>query len=510
VGLTLADLLTPEAVSTIRARIVAGLVADGYPWPSWAPSAAGGVENMRLDMAAGGVGIYMSPRIAAMVAGRLLPLAADDDSGPWLSMLGAKFYGLTKRPATKTVRNIALYSIGTGGSYTFSPGDLWVRFEGTGNRYVNITGGSFSSANTGPPGPGFPGNPLMLEFEAENPGSSYADGTGPVTMVTARAGVRALSMAPSDYLPASINGPSSGTVVATIVSGGPAPPKSIRLAIQSSGNVGGATFTVSVDGGATFSSAYPVVPTFAIAGAQLAFANSLVTPSFIAGDTYTLLLGDAILSRGNDAESDDLFRRRCANRWPSLSPVPVAATVELWAQEASPEVTRVSADADPNTSGAMVVTIASARGPASAAAQIAVEDYINDRLLGYKGVPPPTTNGFPSPAETARVVSAQTCFIIAKGVVRVPKAKLAQAQVDANNAWNAYLASVPVGGQPGAVVELARFAQILADAGGIDVPGAISQLTLNGFSGDIPVPPGQVSVPPDNATLTQLVIWVPA
>lgn len=506
-GLALSDLLTPEGVATIRARLVAGLTADGFPTPSWAPSAAGGVENMRIDMAAGGLGIYMSPRIAAIVNGRLLPLAKDDDSGPWLTALGKKFYGLDKRPATKTIHNIGLYAVGSGGTYTFNPGDLWVRFDGTGNRYVNITGGSFSPTNVGPPSPGFPGNPLQLQFQAENPGSSYSDPEGsPVTLVTARAGVRCVSMAPSDYTAATVSGPSSGTVVATRTAG--ASPASIRVAIQASGDVGTALFTVSVDGGRTWSVANTVAPVFPLAGAQLAFANSDVSPAFLAGDVYTMLLGDAVLQRGNDAESDDLFRRRCANRWPALSPVPVSATIELWAQEASAEVQRVAVDADPKTPGGIVVTIASATGPASPAAQIAVADYISARLNGYKGVPAPTTNGFGSPAETALVVSAQTAFIIGKGVVRVPKAQLVDAQVAANVAWNAYLASLPVGGQPGAVVELAKFEQILADAGAVDVPGAISQMTLNGTSGNLTIPSGYVAVPVGQP-LAKLVTWVP-
>jgi hypothetical protein len=251
-----------------------------------------------------------------------------------------------------------------------------------------------------------------------------------------------------------------------------------------------------------------------IGGAVLQFGNRGVTPAFIAGDIFTLFRASAILQRGRDDETETAFKRRCANRWPALSDVPVAATIDLWAHNASDEVDKVGVDADPNTSGGILVTIASATGPASAAALIDVQDYILERLRGYKGVAAPATAGFTSPQETATVSSAVAFNVRPAGPVRVPKALLAQAQVDANNAWNEYLADLPLGGQHGAVIELAKLAQILADAGAVDIgdgapPDPYSELLLNGVSDDLAVPTGAVAVPAPGQSLLTAMTWIP-
>lgn len=517
-GLSFADLMTQESIATIRARLVAALEADGFPTGSWAPSAAGGVENMRLDMSAG-VGAYMPPRIVAFVTGRILPLA----TGDYLKALGKRFYGLDLRLATKTIQNEGLYAFGSPGSYTFQPGDLWVRSDATGHRYRSITGGKFSAANTGPPTPTFPGNPLMLQFEAENAGKAYDDPVGTITtMVTTRAGVRCINIAPADFTDATVTGQSTGKVSARFTSPFFAPGfASVRIRIDRTGVVGTAAAAYSIDGGKTWSATNTVTPTLVIppliftpGGATVTFADSTVTPSFIAGDIYTMFRGEPILQRGRDDESEPAFRRRCSNRWPALSDVPVAATIDLWAHNASDEVDKVSVDADPNTSGGILVTVASATGPATPAALIAVQDYVATRLRGYKGVSAPATPGFTSPAETAIVSSAEAFYVTAAGPVRVPRAILAKAQVDANNAWNAYLADLPLGGQQRAIIELAKFAQVLADAGAVDIgdgtpPDPYSELLLNGVSDDLVIPAGRVAVPAPAQSLLTSIVWIP-
>lgn len=516
-GLSFADLLTQESIATIRARMAAALLVDGFPVASWAPSSAGGVENMRLDMSAG-IGVYLPPRIVDIVNGRILPLA----SGDYLKALGARFYGLTQREATYTIQNIALYAVGSPGSYAFNPGDLWVKSDATGNRYQSVDGGQFSAANTGPPVPGFPGNPLMLRFQAESPGSKYADVARTITtMVTARAGVRCVNVPPADFTPASVNGTSTGTMMATIASHIIPPAfQSVRVAIEQSGDVAGsppAMISISIDGGSHWQPAIPIGPTILVSdrgggAAILTFANSNVSPSFVAGDIYTTLKADAILQRGADAETEAAFKRRCSNRWPSLSDIPVAGTIDLWAHEASPEVDKVSTDAD-LTSAGIRVTIASSNGPASPAAQIAVEDYINARLWGFKGVPAPTSPTFPgpglSPTEFALVISAQPFNVTATGPVRVPRDLLATAEVAANVAWIDYLAGLPLGGQDGSTVELAKLAQILADAGAIDIPSTLANLKINDVSADAPVPIGEVAVPAPGTSLLTTITWIP-
>jgi Baseplate J-like protein len=515
VGLTFADLMTAESVATIRARLAANLATAGAPVASWAPSSAGGAENLRLDAVAGAMQQLMAQRIANIVNGRILSLASDPPGGPpFLTYLGKKFYKLDKRDATSTIQNVALYvPAGVSVNYTFNPGDLWVRSNNSGHRYRSITGGSLNGQNT------FPNvasgrvtvgvdNPLMLQFQAENPGSAYDDKAGDITtMVTAKAGVRCVNVAPSDFMPspARCNGTSTGTVTPYLALPAPAP-ASIRIQIVTTGDVGHATFKWSFDGGLTWNGAIVMAPIITLSAsngvsAQVQFADNAsagAVSSFIAGDIFTALLGSAILQQGNDAETDAAFRQRCRNRWPALSLVPTAAVVNLWAHEASPEIARVFADADPNTPGGMLVTVASSAGTASPAAVSAVEDYIVPRLLGYQGVA--AASGFSSPAETVRVSSALPFNVKTGGVVQVPRAQLAAAQLAWVNAWNEYLIGLPIGGQPGAVVEMAVLEQTLADSGAVEASG----LTLNGGSVDITVTNQQVAV-----ASTSTITWQP-
>jgi len=87
---------------------------------------------------------------------------------------------------------------------------------------------------------------------------------------------------------------------------------------------------------------------------------------------------------------------------------------------------------------------------------------------------------------------------------------LAAAQVAANNAWNTYLADLPLGGQPGAIIELAALAQVLADAGAIDIPTTIANLLINGVSADCPITTGQVAVPTPGQSLLTAMVWIPS
>lgn len=501
--LTFQDLITAETPALIRARIVAALAADGFPTASWAPSSVGGVENMRIDMSAG-VGIYLPPRIVALVTGRILPLA----TGDFLKTLGKKFYGLDQGTATFTIQNMAFFLKpgASGVNYTFQPGQIKVRSDATGNRYTLIDSGTFSPAND------TLGHALMLRVQADAPGKAYADQIGTIlTMVTAKAGVQCMNVAPGDYqpTPCSLRGTSSGTVVAGRFPAAVAAPNSIRVRILAGGAVGTASFEFSFDSGQTWNFGGPTAPGVNISTAVPQMAAQLAfTGSFVAGDVFSTFIGVPIQQQGADAETETAFRRRCSNRWPSLSPIPTAGSIDLLAHLASPEVDRVSVDADPNTSGGMIVTIASSVGPATPGAQVAVQDFIADRLAGYQGVPAPATAGFTSPAESVLVTSAAPFQVTAAGPVRVPKAQMASAQVAANDAWNAYLADLPLGGKAGAVVELAELAQILADAGAIDIPSALSGLTINAVSGDATIPHGQVAVPA--APLQSSLTWVPA
>lgn len=507
---TLADLMTAEPVATVRALIVAQLEADGVPVSSWPPSATGGVENLRLDMVAGAVAALSSQRIAQAVNGRILPLAvaqakaeiaAGIVGGPGallLRKLGRDFYKLGQRDATFTIQNFRLQLIGSAGTKTYNPGDIRARADATGNRYTSITGGTLN-----------PGQTLDLQLQADVAGSASTDPAGTIRTITSGgAGVSGTNIAPADFTPSRAVGNSSGTMTGSFTSSG-VPPlfPSIRIQIIASGEIGSAVFNYSTDGGYTWLPGGVIPPTFVIpGGATLAFTNG-TPPSFIVGDTLTIYLGDAILQRGADAESPDAFGARCSNRWPALSLVPTSGKIELWAHQASPEVDRIWIDADPNTGGGVLAVIASSSGPASPAAQIAVEDYIRQRLLGYQGVP--GAGGNPSPQESIVVSTAISRAVSGAGTVFVPRAIVTQVQQAAEIGWRAALRAIPMGGRHGAFVRSSVLDDILADAGASNTNGVLIEDASGTTYDDLPLNPNEVAVPAPGKTLATSMQWNP-
>jgi hypothetical protein len=487
-----ADLSAAETQATIRARLVANLAADGQPTASWAPSSIGGAENLRLDMVSGALASLASARIAALVQGRLLQTAADDpNTGFFLSYLGLRFYKLQKFGASRTVQNIVLTTVAGGTASSYTNGQLTVRAPATGNRYILAL----------PPGQNVtlvPGGAASAPFQAENPGSSYLDPAGTVTqLVTGVAGVTVTNAAPALYRPTRQVGTSTGTVTAGAAL---VIPDSIRVRIDATGDIGSAYHSISTNDGNSWTSAGVIAAHETASGVPLTFANGS-TPSFVQGSIFTIRAASNFLARGSDTESDALYRARLQNRWPALSLIPLKGHIELWSRAASPEVVRVSSDADTNIPGGILVTIASQTGPATPEAQEAVEDFIRPKLSGFIGLPIPTSPTVPgslSPMESIQVNSASQFFVRTSATVTVPADQLASVQAAADEAWNEYLGSLPIGPTE---VEMEAFYRILGDLGAVDVQG----LTFNGAAADLAVGAGQVAV--SGATLIGSLTW---
>jgi hypothetical protein len=495
---TLADLRTPQTQAVIRARLIAALAGRGLPTAAWTPTASGGVENTTVDMVAGALAALVGAKMAGAVSGRFLDLAAGD----LLTYLAKHFYQLDRNLATFTIQNVRLFSVPAASANSFDAGELWVRASATGNRYVNVDPIDLPPGST---------NGVDGRFQAELPGASYSDPAGTIdTMVTAPAGVSCVNIRPFDYLSARQSGSSAGTVtafgndadnIAVPIVG------VVQVRIDAFGDIGGGQFSFKLDDG-PWTSVTPIQTAFfapgpsgdwRIDGARIRFANGGAPPSFIQGSIFTLLRADAILQQGADVESDPSLRGRCRARWTSLSLVPTSGLIALWAQQASPEVHKVVSDADPQTPGGIIVTIASSAGPASGQAQVDVSDYISARLLGFKGVPASAVAG--SPEETVLVRSAVGRQITPAGVVTVARAKLAATQQAADLAWLEYLRGLDLGG----VVILAELEQALLDAGAITYSG----ITLNAVNQNVKLAANEVAVPADGTSLTANLSWKP-
>lgn len=509
--LTYANLRTPEGQAVIAARIRQYLTDGGLPVASWAPAPVG-LENLRIEAVAGAVAALMDKRVAAIARGRNLATAtdvsvADGGDGPWLSYLGQEVYRLAKRGKTKTVKWVALYSTAgaTQPALNFQPGDLIVRSTVTGNQYRNVDAGTLTGANTAPV-LSYAGAALALRFEAEEAGASYADAASTLTeMVTARAGVQCVNIRPVQFEEAIVLGTSGGRVAGAFtnpIGVGVPPYGSVVVRIDASGDVGGGLWSYLIPG-AGWVSGGPLAPsTFLPGGTTVLMTDGAVSPSFRAGDLFVLLVGSDTATQGADDESDAHFAQMCRNRHTQVTRVPLAGALELLARAASDEVERVVVDADPDTPGLVVLTLASAVGPASPGACKAVQAFVAARLMGYQGVGASAVAI--APEERAVAVSATTFPVTASGVVYCSRDVMAQVKVAADRAWIRYLGSVPIGGDRDAVVRLAELEQAIADAGADDVDDA----ALNGVAANLTVPAGQVAVVAPATSLATSMTWV--
>lgn len=517
---TLAQLETMQLSSAIAARLTAALAAavlpDGTSLPvaAWAPSSLGGLEMSVVEMVAGGLASIVGPKLVDIVEGRFLDLA----EGAWLTEYAWQRYRFRRGAATYAIQNVKLTS--TVGA-TFEAGDLWVGGPGE-NRYVSIERVVLVA-----------GVAQNIQFQAENPGSSYADVAGTVTtMITAPAGLTAVNERPTDFEATQVSGASTGTVTAAFFN--PLHPPtfpSVLVRITAFGDLGTARFIISIDGGATWSDETTVPedsdldtpdhltigPTWVLIGptnppiprytgsyvealAAITFRNG-TSPSFIQGTVFTMLVGDAIAQHGADEESDASLRERCRGRWASLSDVPTESLVRLWCRLADPEIVRVTVTADPNLPGGFITTIASGSGGASAAAQLAVRNYIHARLRGYVGSPGPTDPTIGGSAqESVTVNSARLLPIAAAGIVSVPRDIVAEVQQEADRLWSLYLGGLDIGG----MVRASELVQAIMDAGAID-----AQPLLTGGSPNIQLDADQVAVVADGTSLTTSLTWRP-
>lgn len=485
----LASLLLPLTKEQIRQRILSGLQLAGLPTSDWAPTAQGGIENGVIDMADRTIVDLVAAKLAAGIAGGFLDFA----KGDWLTFWAWFFFGLERNLASSTIQAITLKCAPSAGPYTVEPGDLLVIGTGTidgANRYRNIEGGTVLPGAGSFVGPAA----MVLQFQAENPGSAYDDVPGSVqTLVTSLPGVTAINERVFTPNPAAIvsGGGSRGQIFFSQTTPG-VPPSQDRFRIQIVASGQGQTsplmqFRFSTDDGRTWSFPATTVGFYDIpGGCRVTFQDSpLTSPSFVAGDVF-FSGNTSILQQGSDAESDERLIARCRARFLTLSDVPSSGTVALWARLADPTVARVRVLADLTVANRMLVYVGGSSGRAAPATVVAVQAYITARL---------------DPSEAANVLSVDTRAVAPTGSVTVPRLQLAAIQTRAEQLWTDYLASVDIGG----TVRLAELEQAVMDAGATDYTG----LALTGGGPNIVLGNNEVAVPPDGSTLVNALSWEP-
>ncbi len=479
---TLAQLTAPEGFTAIRARLVTNLNAAGFPVSSWASSDSGDVGNIWLDTVAGHLALYVARLPPLFAAMNLLDFA----SGDVLKFLATNFYRITPRVKTKTTIWIRLTSTAQSPAYTVTAGQLW--FAGlTGNRYNNTTGGTLS-----------PGGTLFVQAAAETAGAAFNDpdlsidstqNTG--AFVTPLAGVDCLNVTPTDMTPVRLIGDSAGSVSVVFTSPGIAPAlyNTIRIRIVTTGDVGSGTWQFSTDNGSTWNAGGPISFTTDIPGGlTVGFRNAPgVSPSFFSGDQFSAQVSTATIANGTDDERDSDLKARCRSRWPGLSDVPTASLIYLWASLASPQVGRMLADADVSVPGQIDLVIAGQNGGIGSAIASDVQDYIQPRLTGYRGL---------TIAEKILVTPALPLGIVASGTVFVRREILASVQKAALLNWETYLGGLAIGG----IVRLSELVQAIMDAGADGADVLAISTAFGAGTPNIQLAKGQVAVPPQDGT----------
>lgn len=515
-ALTLAELLRSQTKDELTAKLIAQLQALGLPVTDWN---TGSVGRILLEMYAA-VLKDVTDLNAIIAAGGYPSLSAaltnsdGSELTEWIRLVAEQFYNIVYASATYTKQRCRLYCETGNGPYVISAGQLVARNPTTGRRYRNVTGG------TVPAGPGSEAvNFVALDFQAESPGSAYnGDGVGSITeMVTPLPGLRVTNPQPDiggldANSRARLKGNGGGTITPTGAPTGPNLVRSYTITILTGGQVGAGSASIVytyvdsvtqqvVSVAATVT---PIADTTS-AGIAIDFANGPASPSFIAGDVYTFSTpGSPIIQSGSDEESNASLLSRCQGRWPSLSLNPTDDKIEAWVKQCSIDgtlgITKIKVGPSTTQAGYADVIIATSSGAPPGATVTAVQDYLNAR----DGV-----------SDKATVAGAVNKNINLSGSVTVKSSKLVEAKAAADVNWQAYLASLDIGGDTSGIVypnpgvaRLSELVQAVMDAGAVDY-GSPSPLQLNGAATNVSLLYNEVAVIPTGQLPSEALTWLP-
>jgi hypothetical protein len=473
----LADLLSPQNLDSIRSLYLSALQGAGFPSiTEWL--AKGGAEMGYVNMIARAIDEQIAANIPDIVASGFLGHAAGD----FMTLLAREVYLLERIPATSTTFNLQFVSSAAAPPYQLAVGDIVVAGP-SGNRYTNTV------AVTIPPG----AVSGAVSFVAVAPGAAFVDnptpgalGAASLQLVTAFAGLT-LQPAAADFAPTVQSGSSTGQIKATRTGTLAPTPHTFVIRIDIAGNLGGAQYSVSTDGGIYLPGGLLAATQDLGGGTRLLAVAGGSSPAFLAGDTFTVVTpGGPNYVQGSDVESDANLATRCRGRWPALSLNPTKAVIYLWARLAYGAASRIGITPDPVIAGQINVLVADSHGPIDPINAAAIETYIASKLRNL--------------LSSVRVRPATALIVTTAGIVTAPANSLATVQQAAQEAWTLYLGAIPLGGK----VVVAELEQALMDAGATDVD--LSTLLINGSAVNLQLGPGVVPVP-DSVPLATSLEW---
>lgn len=455
---TLADLLTLYTQEQWYAILLAVAQAEGFPVQSWQD---GAVEKTRL--LAMSSGLESLGAITPAIAGGTLLDYSPNFPG-WTGLTAQQIYSLAQNIATFTQGNVLATNVSTQ-AYAFN-GNLKFNFGASGRNYFSIGAGTIPAAVGITPGT------LVIPVIAENPGSAYADpsNSGVLQLVTSLPGVTITNPA-GPYASATGTHTGSGTGIIT-ASGTPSLPHSLVITITSTGQVGVATWSYSLDGGAPIAAGTAsTLVNIGGSGITVTLTNGALNPSFVINDTYSYAApGSWIASQGSDAETDQALVLRCRNRWSSLSDIPTSSLYQLLATSTpivGSQVTQASVVVDPFVNNKVNIIVSGPGGVLPAPTITAIQAYVS-----------PYARGCDNPV----VQSPTTLVVTIGGSVNVLVSKQAAATAAIQTAMQAYVATIGVNGtlRISSIVELIMMVAGVVDVSGVTINGVAANLVLGG------------------------------
>ena len=441
----LADLLVVQAQDQIFQTMLGVYQGAGFPVQSWQPF---GVERTRLMAFSAALADISGTYIPQAAAGGFLDYASTN----WLRLTAFELYNLAYNAASQTQGNVNVTVAAGAGPYVYTAGSLIIAFGGTGNRYINVNAGTLTTGSN------------VVLFGAEFSGAKYNDASnaGAITLVTPSLPGVTLDNIAGPFSVVSMTGAGTGSITPS----GATTSHQVVVRFDTSGNVGEAAWSYSLDGSPYASVGITSSALMGSSGILVTLANGAIGVSFVEGDTFTFTSpGTWVTIVGTDDESSTALAQRCRNRWGTLSPIPtnsLYATLVTSTPVYGAQVAQYVISPDSVINNQVNIVVAGPTGALPGSAVAAIQAYVNPRV--------PIT-------DKPVVVSPSTLAVVIAGSVTVSVSKYAAVVNAITIASNQLVAAVGING----TLRLASIEQAIMNAGATDVSG----LTINGVAANL-------------------------
>jgi hypothetical protein len=412
----------------------------------------------------------------------------------WLDLLSQNIYNRPRTQGTSTTGIVQLSNSGTA-AQVISNGELIVATQ-SGQQFSNITSGTIPAKSGSTPGT------LLLTVKASSVGSSFNNVptwipyTPPASNPNIPGGNYILTIVSPTLPGVSVTNPINSTPTCIHTGSGPASITftgtatsafNIIFLVTTSGALGTSTYSYSLDGGNTYTSAGVTTGSgFSYQGMSVSFPAG----TYVSGDTYSFSTG-WITTFGSDTESSLTLATADQNQWAQLAPSSPARTYSNWALAASPEVTKVFVTQSVTVPGQVnLLLVGQNNGPVSTAGVAAVQQYIQQRL------------GINDSVLTATVIQQSVAVTAPSNGIQIHSGQATSVYAGVAQALYKLQISIPPGGSAPdfAVTQSAVLAAILSVNGVIQVVNDL--IDLNSLNQNYQLQPSWVPllVPPPTSS----------